>query len=191
MDKNTESFLEQYKSLREEIHIRIRQHTQFVIIKLIALGAVFSFFIEKLNILPSSNIDLTDLSKSIYIWIIPLIALIIDVMVAGNLRAIRNLGVYIMNYVEPVFRENSHTQTKWWEETVASAKRKNQCYRTEDVIYIWLVSFISIIIIGYVRWKTGFTIIDWIFSISEFILSILVLMLLIKSLTRKRDFEIK
>ena len=40
-------------------------------------------------------------------------------MIAGNLRALYNIGPYIKKYIESNFREYISPDIKFWEETVA------------------------------------------------------------------------
>lgn len=87
--------IEYFKSLRDEIHLRIREHTRLVWIKLIVLGGIISFLIATFYGKEPST------SPLFYIfWIIPVAAIIFDMLIAGNLRVINNLGYYIKNYVE-------------------------------------------------------------------------------------------
>ena len=87
--------LEYFKSLREEIHLRIKEHTHLVWIKLVVLGAIISFLIATFygQESTSSPIFLT-------FWIIPVVAIIFDMLIASNLRVINNLGYYIKFYIE-------------------------------------------------------------------------------------------
>lgn len=102
MDRNEQELnllLEYFKSLREEIHLRIKQHTQLVWIKIVSIGAIISFLMERFY---AGGID-SELSSSFWlylIWIIPLAAIIFDFLLAGNLRAINNLGSYIKSHFE-------------------------------------------------------------------------------------------
>lgn len=94
---------EYFKSLRDEIHLRIKEHTQLVWIKIITLGFIIYY----------SSIERDKLFKGnlcYFIWLIPLAAIIFDMLIAGNLRDINNLGHYIKQYIEnsdfTKFKEN-------------------------------------------------------------------------------------
>ena len=96
-EQNTTAVLEYHKSLREEIYLRVGEHTRLVQIKVISLAAIIAFLFkdEKINnpaYLSSSFICL--------IWTVPLAGIVFDTMIASNLRVINNLGVYIRNYLE-------------------------------------------------------------------------------------------
>lgn len=93
-EEKKEIVVEYLKSLREEIHLRIREHTRLVWIKIVSLGAIISFLITQ-----SKLLEVYPLS-SYLVWIIPLAAVIFDMLIAGNLRVINNLGYYIKNYIE-------------------------------------------------------------------------------------------
>ncbi|MDI6795108.1 MAG: hypothetical protein QME81_19955, partial [bacterium] len=107
MNKNQEItvWLDYFKSLRDEIHLRIREHTQLVWIKVISLGVIISFFYRVTKDSESLSVPL-----SYFIWIIPLAAVIFDTLIASNLRVIYNLGPYIKKYIEngalTEFKEN-------------------------------------------------------------------------------------
>lgn len=87
--------MQYFGTLREEIHLRIKEHTHLVWIKLAVLGGMISFLITKLP-------DKTASGSPVYyfVWLIPLTAAMFDLLIAGNLRVIYNLGYYIKNYLE-------------------------------------------------------------------------------------------
>jgi len=90
-------------SLRDEIHIRIKEHTQLVWIKIISLGVIIYYGIIE-NKFPTGS------RFSYFIWIIPLAAIIFDMLIAGNLKDINNLGYYIKKYIETEFKERINTK---------------------------------------------------------------------------------
>ena len=105
--------IEQFKTLREEIHLRVKQHTQMVIFKVISLGAAVSFIVEKV-IFPAeipSGSSLSVDTIQYYVWLIPLLAVVFDTLIAGNLRSMYNVGPYIKKYIEPLFRDSSSLDT--------------------------------------------------------------------------------
>ena len=108
--------IEQFKTLREEIHLRIKQHIQMVIFKIISLGAAVSFIVEKV-MFPSKASSVSSISADTiqyYVWLIPLLAVVFDTLIAGNLRSMYNIGPYIKIYIEPVFRDSSSLNTRFW-----------------------------------------------------------------------------
>ncbi len=84
-----------FGTLRDEIHLRIKEHIHLVWIKLAVAGVMFSFMITKF---PGKNESAGSLHYCL--WIVPLAAVVFDVLIAGNLRVIYNLGHYIKNYLE-------------------------------------------------------------------------------------------
>lgn len=95
------ALIEYFKSLREEIHIRITEHTRLVWIKVAVLGGVISFLTTESHDLALPSSPTVTVSPVLYLlWIIPLLAVVFDVLIAGNVRVINNLGYYIKNYVE-------------------------------------------------------------------------------------------
>jgi uncharacterized protein (UPF0128 family) len=73
--------IEYFKSLRDEIHLRIREHTRLVLIKLTVLGAIISFLVATFYGKEPSTSPLFHL-----FWIIPTAAIIFDMLIAGNLN---------------------------------------------------------------------------------------------------------
>lgn len=141
MDKNERNkqeitvWLDYFKSLRDEIHLRIREHTQLVWIKIISLGVIISFCYGVIKGSESLSIPL-----SYFIWIIPLAAVIFDMLIAGNLRVINNLGHYIKKYIENgAFKE--------FKENIAVEQTK----KIRNTPLDWLVHPISLLIDWWTR----------------------------------------
>lgn len=155
MDQQAFITLEEYfKTLREEIHLRLKEHTRLVWLKLASLGAVMSFLVTK-DIGPESPI-------LILAWVIPLGAVIFDTLIAGNLRVVHNIGRYVMDYVEKGAYDKSRAaiqqecppcvEFRYWEEAGAHRKGVWRCYRTRDMFSIWLFSLASLFFAILVRW---------------------------------------
>jgi hypothetical protein len=90
-----------FKLLKEEIHIRIQEHTRLVWIKIISLGAAISCLIGKFYEPIMEKKDFSAMSPLLYfVWIIPIAAIVFDMLIAGNQRIITNLGYYIKKYLE-------------------------------------------------------------------------------------------
>jgi len=89
---------EYFKSLRDEIHLRIQEHTRLVWYKIVTLGVMISFLV---GICFTTTIG-KSLEKILgyVVWIVPLAATVFDILIASNLRVICNLGQYIKNYIE-------------------------------------------------------------------------------------------
>ena len=93
--------IEYFKSLRQEIHLRVQEHTRLVWIKIVSLAAIISCLIGKFFDTIIEGERLASTSPLLYfVWIIPLAAVIFDVLIAENQRVITNLGYYIKKYLE-------------------------------------------------------------------------------------------
>jgi predicted transcriptional regulator len=91
--------IEYFKSLRQEIHIRIQEHSRLVWLKIISLGVMIYFLIGQSYDFKMNVVHLK--TPLLYLaYIIPLTAVIFDFMIAGNLRVICNIGCYIKTYIE-------------------------------------------------------------------------------------------
>lgn len=107
MNEGTEYF----KSLRDEIHLRIIEHRQLVWFKIITLGAAISFWIKNYASIIGKISTTEQISTNIYfVWIIPLAAVIFDLLIATNLRVINNIGYYIKNYIEKQIFNNTRNK---------------------------------------------------------------------------------
>lgn len=93
-----DSVNEYFRSLRDEIHLRIREHSRMVWIKVLSLGFTISFLVEK----SLDNSEVAGSSLLYFVYMVPLAAWIFDTMIAGNLRDIMNLGTYMKKYMEGV-----------------------------------------------------------------------------------------
>ncbi len=91
--------IEYFKSLRDEIHIRIQEHTRLVWIKIVSLGVMIYFLVLKCYDIEMGILHLKPPLLSL-VYIIPLTAIISDFLIAGNIRDINNLGYYIKVYIE-------------------------------------------------------------------------------------------
>lgn len=99
---------EYFKSLREEIHLRVLEHSRLVWIKVVALAAIISFLIARCHVVPEGTESAAASPLDRYfLWLIPIAASLLDMLIANNLRVINNLGYYIRNYLERgVFLQN-------------------------------------------------------------------------------------
>lgn len=180
--------IEYFKSLRKEIHLRIREHTQLVWIKVVSLGAIIFFLMERFY---ASGIASDSSSLWLYfIWTIPLVAIIFDFLIAGNLRVINNLGPYIKHHLEKKsFRKYvSNPEFKFWEECAASADSKYHCYTWEDMVVIWSFTVVSSVFSGLVRWQVGFNSVDYLLSAFCAGGLLFALWYLIRSIKMEREF---
>jgi hypothetical protein len=167
MDKD-DILIEYFKSLREEIHIRIRQHTQLVWIKIVSLGGIISFFINQ-QYGDSGAVVCEKCATSMlyFVWIVPLAAVIMDMLIAGNLRGIFNLGTYIKKYIEEMAFKKTVTIEgfKFWEEDTGQGKPKGRNYTEIDLLAVWMFTLASAVFAFLLRWQIGFTQIDKILTL--------------------------
>lgn len=77
-----------FQSMRDEIQLRIRQHTRLVWIKIFVMGGLMSFILSEL--VPSQESLLLHL-----VWFLPIMGLVFDVLIGRNQLIIRNIGAYI------------------------------------------------------------------------------------------------
>ncbi len=162
MESKLEPVIEQFRALRSEIELRIKQHTQLVVFKISTIGVMLYFFSEKLILENPRTLDKAFVqSNLIYMWIIPLAAVVFDMLIAGNLRTMYNIGPYIMKYIEPKFRDYSGSNVQFWEETVASAdSKKYYGYTSYDLNTIWIISLFALLIVLYVNIKDDVSLIN-------------------------------
>lgn len=100
-EQKIDALIGYFKLLKEEIHLRIQEHTRLVWIKIISLGAAISCLIGKFYEPIMKNEDFSAMSPLLYfVWIIPIAAIVFDMLIAGNQRIITNLGYYIKKYIE-------------------------------------------------------------------------------------------
>lgn len=114
-----------FKSLREEIHIRVQEHTRLVWIKILSLGMMMFFFLERFAD-TKMNPVLLEPPFSFFVFTIPLAAVIFDFLIAGNIRDINNLGYYIKVYIESeAFEEITDKINSRLEDKVLFKMKKN------------------------------------------------------------------
>ena len=182
---------EYFKSLREEIHVRIVEHTRLVWIKIVSLGIIISFFMKTFYAPGATSAEVSSTSHLFYlIWIIPLAAIIFDMLIASNLRDINNLGQYIRKYLEgKAFNQYVDIpKFNFWEEVAGQGNPKLRCYTKGDVVVIWLFTLASGIFSWLLRRQLGFDSLDTVLSLICGIGIIFALRYLILSLTMERKF---
>lgn len=181
--------IEQFKALRAEIDLRIKEHTQLVVFKALGLGALVSFFAERaLQPTPQSATLVFNEPVAYFIWLIPLIAVVFDMLIAGNLRAIYNIGPYIRTFIEPMFRKVAPEGMQFWEETVASAASRFFCYTTLDLFFVWSFTALPLLIIFGMRISAGFTVPDYVGCFLSSVGACTAFYFLRRSISLKRDY---
>jgi hypothetical protein len=141
IDRLDPFIMEYFKYLREEINLRVIKHSYLVIYKLVAIGALLAFILGVFR----SPIELIDLVKNsqYLIWIVPLVCMIFDMIILGNLRVVANIGGYIKeNYEEKFFNtwkkgDESLESFEFWESAGAHNKLMWKCYTPFDMTVIY------------------------------------------------------
>lgn len=196
MVENEQEFtllIEYFKSLRIEIHLRIIEHTRLIYFKLLSIGIIIWFLMERFY---TGKIPY-ELSSPwpYFFWIVPMTAIIFDLLIAGNMRDINNLGHYIKDYFEKKsFRKYlNDPEFRFWEECVAQADTKYHCYTVTEMSVIWLFSFVSFLFSIILQTQNGFKFLDK-YNIILFascgVLLLYALMCLVMSIKMEREFSI-
>lgn len=150
MDRLEPFLLEYFKYLREEINLRIVKHSRLLIYKLIAVGAILAFILNS----SARSMQIIDFIKDTQylIWIVPLICINFDMLILGNLRVVRNIGIYILeNYEKKAFKEwkagiAALDSFVFWEEAGAHDHLRWRCYTKLDMSIIFSITFFLIVV---------------------------------------------
>lgn len=194
MDENEKEFcllIDYFKSLRDEIHFRIIEHTRLIYFKLLSIGVIIYFLMERFytDKIPYESSSLWPY----FFWIVPLTAIIFDLLIAGNMRDINNLGHYIKDYFEKKsFRKYlNDPEFRFWEECVAQANPKYHCYTVTEMLVIWLFSLVTFFFSIILQIQIGF---DGKYNIGLgvifFLFLLFALKCLVKSIIMEREFSI-
>lgn len=151
IDRLDPFLIEYFKYLREEINLRIIKHSDLVLYKIVSIGAILAFILGSFK----TPHELIDLMKNtlFLIWVVPLVSMIFDVIIFGNLRVVANIGIYIKeNYEEKVFtnwKGNDKTleSFKFWESDGAHNQGIWKCFTRFDITIIYSVTIFSIFLI--------------------------------------------
>lgn len=142
--------MEYFKYLREEINLRVTKHSYLVIYKLISVGAILAFILGSFR----SSIELINLVKNTQylIWIVPLVGMVFDMIILGNLRVVANIGLYIKKYYEEGVlnkwkeMDDSLGSFEFWESCGAHEGLKWKCYTKFDMMAIYSVTLFLILL---------------------------------------------
>ena len=151
IDRIEPFLMEYFKYLREEINLRVIQHSRLVIYKLVAIGAILAFI---LGVFRSAE-ELINLvvNAQYVIWVVPLASVIFDTIILGNLRVVANIGAYIReNYEEKVLNQwkegdESLKSFQFWESSGAHKGLKWKCYTPFDMTVICSITFLLVILL--------------------------------------------
>lgn len=89
-----EAYLEYFKTLRNEINLRIKIHSYFTISKIIACAALLGHLINKTTV------------NSYALLSVPVLAFSLDLVICHNITTINNIGRFIRDEIESkIFEE--------------------------------------------------------------------------------------
>jgi len=97
-----------FKHLDNVLSSRSKRHSHLVVYKLVVMGAILSFMLKSLN----SPFDIVNLIKNsqYIIWTVPLVGIIFDMIIMGNLRKIAVITDYVKEKYENIlfYEKKSH-----------------------------------------------------------------------------------
>jgi len=134
--------LEYFKEMRTEINLRIKNHSSLVWSKIISTGVLISFLLGQ-NI--DSNIKISGLA------LVPVIAILYDIMIAQNLRAIHRIGHFIRDQLENVL----FPDFELWETYAGQKNIKVRNYGAVDIFLLISFTFGTMLITFYLLWIQG------------------------------------
>ena len=138
-EKEQEVILRYFISLRDEIHLRIKDHTRLVWIKLVVIGGASSFLLSEFYGSSPKGSDIL-----LLLWGLPVAAATFDILIAGNLDVIFNLGAYNRDHLEgeafSSIREKMGEEFGFWEESIAQPRGRWVCYTNVDMTMVWLIT---------------------------------------------------
>lgn len=142
--------VEYFKEMRAEINLRVTTHSNYVVSKIVACGAILSFLLTN-----ESNEKIAAYG----VILVPLIAMLYDVMIAKNVRNIHRIGMFIRDELEPLV-----PSLTFWESRTGQRSVKDRCYDLWDVSYLALFTLATVgctfllLINGKVAWYITLTI---------------------------------
>lgn len=116
--------LEYFKAMRSEIELRVRNHTTLVTAKIVTAGGILAFLLS-----PRCNVEVA--VHAFGILLVPIIAMLYDVMIGKNIRNINRMGGFVRDRIEPLAKN-----FRLWETTIAQKNRWDRCYGIADVIVL-------------------------------------------------------
>ncbi len=132
--------IEYFKAMREEINLRIRNHTTLVTAKVITAGGILAFMLKE-----GANLNLT---VSVFgVLLVPIVAMLYDVLISNNIRNINRMGSFIRDSIEPYAPDD-----RLWEGEYAQKDVKHRCYRLVDIITLSSLTFGTIIVAMLLLW---------------------------------------
>jgi hypothetical protein len=134
--------LEYFKEMRAEINLRIKNHTSLVWAKIVTTGVLMSFLLVQ---------DIDPRIKISGLAFVPVIAILYDIMIAQNLRAVHKIGHFIRNQLEDVVFP--HFQL--WENYAGQRSINARNYGPVDIFLLIMFTFGTMLITFYLLWIHG------------------------------------
>jgi hypothetical protein len=136
-----EFLLEYFRRMREEIDLRTRMHSQYVTAKIVACGALLSFLLTT---------QLKDEVRLLGLPLVPVVAMLYDVMIARNIGVTHKLGVFIRDQLEPLVPE-----VVLWEKYWGQKSPRARGYGLPDVLLLSLFTVGTILVSLVFYWRQG------------------------------------
>ena len=156
-DYQEQFLLEYFKEMRTEINLRIKNHSSLVWAKIVSTGLLMSFLLVQ-NIDP--RVKLSGLA------FVPVIAILYDIMIAQNLRAMHKIGHFIRNQLEDVL----FPDYELWENYAGQRSLKERNYGPVDIFLLITFTFGTMLITFYLLWIHGSSQLAFIFAVASLVI---------------------
>ena len=134
--------LEYFKEMRTEINLRVKNHTSLVWAKIVSTGVLMSFLLVQ-------NID--PIIKVSGLTFVPVIAILYDIMITQNIKAIHKIGHFIRDQFENVV----FPEFDLWEHYAGQKNVKERNYGYVDLFLLVAFTFGTMLITFYLLWIQG------------------------------------
>ncbi|NOT04910.1 MAG: hypothetical protein HOP27_09970 [Anaerolineales bacterium] len=131
--------LEYFKEMRTEINLRIKNHSSLVWAKVVTTGALMSFLLAQ-NIDPKIRIG--------GLILVPVIAILYDIMIAQNLKTMHKIGHFIRDQLENVL----FPDFELWENYAGQKNIEERNYGLVDIFLLLTFTFGTMLITFYILW---------------------------------------
>jgi hypothetical protein len=131
--------LEYFKEMRTEINLRIKNHSSLVWAKVVSTGVLMSFLLAQ-NINPKIRIT--------GFVLVPVIAVLYDIMIAQNLRAMHKLGQFVRDQLENVL----FPDFVLWENYAGQKNIEERNYGSVDIFLLITFTFGTMLTTFYLLW---------------------------------------
>lgn len=159
--------LDYFKEMRTEINLRIKNHSSLVWAKIVTTGALTSFLLSQ---------DIEPTIKIAGLTFVPVTAILYDIMIAQNLRAIHRIGHFIRDNIENVL----FPEFELWENYGGQKNVKDRNYGPLDIFMLSIFTLGTMLISVFLLWVQGNTQLALIIAA----ISLIVFTLLIKFMKR-------